>query len=393
MTDRQQQILYLRISARTLPLNRRTEELLASAFPNFSVATVDVQPLVRQFPLILILNGIATICHYGVELVSRKKRFRACFWRTPFIHRAISRIIRRKYRETDFAFTFQIQSLFDGSLPNTPHYVFTDHTHLANLSYPGFAASDLYSKAWIRAEKGIYHSATAVFTMSTNISASVINDYGVPPSCVTCIYSGPNIAVPEKPLTGEQRMARKILFVGVDWKRKGGDLLLDAFAQLRQHFPNTTLDFVGSAAPDDISQLPDGVKFHGKCPPTELARFFSTASIFCLPTRLEPFGIVFIEAMAYSLPIVATRIGAIPDLVEHDHNGLLVPPGDREALTIALTSLLKSEDRALAMGRAGRARYEDRFNWEAAFGKVASIIAQHTVSAGVKAPPLGNTFQ
>jgi glycosyltransferase involved in cell wall biosynthesis len=88
---------------------------------------------------------------------------------------------------------------------------------------------------------------------------------------------------------------------------------------------------------------------------SEVRKAFFDAHVFCLPSRQEGFGIVFLEAMAAGLPIVAVRAGAVPEIVDHEQTGLLVPPGNARALAGALTNLLADEE-ARARMRSAAAR-------------------------------------
>ena len=83
-----------------------------------------------------------------------------------------------------------------------------------------------------------------------------------------------------------------------------------------------------------------------------------------MPSRNEPFGIVFVEAMAYALPIVAARIGALPDMVRDGENGFLIEPGNVEELTKALDQLLSSEQNRKKFGKQSWQMARDRYNWQ-----------------------------
>jgi glycosyltransferase involved in cell wall biosynthesis len=92
-----------------------------------------------------------------------------------------------------------------------------------------------------------------------------------------------------------------------------------------------------------------------------------------MPTRNEPFGLVFIEAFAYSLPVVSSQIGALPDVVEDGFSGYLVEPDDIQALSERLIALLGDPERAQVFGSRGRSRVENRYTWS----NVARIMSEH----------------
>src|SRR5690606_13395744 len=116
-----------------------------------------------------------------------------------------------------YVFSFQLQSLFDASLPGLPHYVYTDHTHLANLEYPQFDRRKLHTPAWIKLEKSVYDNARRVFTRSTNILRSLVRDYGCPPEKLKCVYVGVNVKTSDLAKAEKGIEGKNILFVGLDW--------------------------------------------------------------------------------------------------------------------------------------------------------------------------------
>ena len=95
--------------------------------------------------------------------------------------------------------------------------------------------------------------------------------------------------------------------------------------------------------------------------------------VFCLPSSSEGLPIVVLEAMAQGRPVVATAVGGTPELVVHGETGLLVPPGDVDALAGALSELLLNPERAQRMGRAGRERVEQHFRAETSTARVLAL--------------------
>ncbi len=141
-----------------------------------------------------------------------------------------------------------------------------------------------------------------------------------------------------------------ILFVGKTFVPKGGPELLEAFARVRRAHPAARLAIVASSAP---AALPPGATFHGLLGKEALARLYATASIFALPTRREAFGLSFVEAMAFGLPAIGSRIEAIPEIIADGETGLLVPPGDPAALAEAISTLLGRPGPRPPDGRGG----------------------------------------
>ena len=110
--------------------------------------------------------------------------------------------------------------------------------------------------------------------------------------------------------------------------------------------------------------------------PGDLNQYYQRASVFCMPTYREPFGIVFIEAMAAHLPIVATHVGAIPDFVEEGRNGLLVEPGNIPGIADALVKLLNNPPLARRFGQRSYEIIQERYSWDAVGKKFQEYICQ-----------------
>jgi glycosyltransferase involved in cell wall biosynthesis len=228
-------------------------------------------------------------------------------------------------------------------------------------------------------EAAVYQGASAIFTLSEHTRASFVRDFGAPPAKVAAVYAGPNFDVSRVPDVSRQDSVSPptVLFVGRQFERKGGDVLLAAFRRVRRSIPEAELVIVG---PSQVAVPDAGVRclgFLDKDRPGDwerLAAAYRSADVFCLPTRFEAFGIVFIEAMHFGLPCIGTQVWAVPEIIADGETGFVVPPDDPEALAGRLTLLLS--DRALArkMGQVARARARRLFTWQAAVGRIAATL-------------------
>jgi glycosyltransferase involved in cell wall biosynthesis len=158
-----------------------------------------------------------------------------------------------------------------------------------------------------------------------------------------------------------------ILFFGNLVPYKGPEVLLNAFKMVREDYEKVMLLYVGRGSlQGQLQEMSQGqeVHFAGHVSDPEKATYYQAADIFSLPsvTRAEAFGIVNLEAMASGLPIVASRLGGIPDIVREGENGLLFQPGNVEELARAIRFLLDNPDERERMGRAGRRMVED-YSW------------------------------
>jgi phosphatidylinositol alpha-mannosyltransferase len=162
-----------------------------------------------------------------------------------------------------------------------------------------------------------------------------------------------------------------LLFVSRLEKRKGLRYLLEAYSKVRWDFPNTRLIVVGPGTPDKLSyrviserNLQDHVIFTGPVPYGELPRYYKTADIFCAPaTGKESFGIILLEAMATSKPIVATRIEGFSSVLTHGHEAVLVPPKDTDSMADAISLLIRNPDLRDNLGNNG-SKMSERYDWK-----------------------------
>jgi len=361
------------------PIATSVEQLLINSFPDFQVDTIDIVRLIKDNWWLLFTNVYYTIKEYGKQILLGKKAFKYYFFGTTYLFRKVHAILTDTLnaQKDELAFTFQLQSLFDTSLEGIPHFVYTDHTVLASLTYPDIDPDALYSEEWIHFEKDIYKNASIIFTRSHNISQSLIEQYGTQPEKVICVYAGSNTKTFTGNLSNDNYSNGNILFVGIDWDRKGGSLLVEAFERILEKFSDAQLTIVGAEPNLDNSSI----QVIGHIPVDQVHKQYEKASIFCLPTLAEPFGIAFVEALNHSLPIIGTNIGAVPDFVINGKNGYLIQPNDVDSLVKALSNLLEDPEKCRSFGAQGRLLAETRYNWhsvgEAIRENILPVIENH----------------
>lgn len=168
---------------------------------------------------------------------------------------------------------------------------------------------------------------------------------------------------------------RMVLFVGRLERRKGIHTLLEAIPIVLNSVADVRFEIVGRdcGAEDyqswrqwwerhaEPSSRKADVKFHGELPQEELARKYQTCDVFVAPSLYESFGLVYLEAMARAKPVVACRVGGVPEVVLDGETGLLVPPEDPHALAEAILLLLRDDPLRERLGRAGQQRYRALF--------------------------------
>ena len=174
-----------------------------------------------------------------------------------------------------------------------------------------------------------------------------------------------------------------VLCVGRLIKLKGQAILLRAVAEAARSRPDIEVTFVGyGEARAELERLArelgieERVTFAGAAGSHQLRDLYARADVFCLPSFGEGVPIVLMEAMAMRLPVVTTHIAGIPELVEHDVNGLLLPPGRVDALAAALTRLAADPQLRARMGEAGRRRVEAEFESGACARELRELLVE-----------------
>jgi len=314
--------------------------------------------------------------YYGVAAATfhpSRPRWRERFWKNNLAFRLQSQNGRAGLARlgTPYDLVVQIHALF--RVVGAPYVVYVDNTHRQTLAgWPTW--NPLRGRAlarWLAEERAIYRQAVHLFTMGEPAAASLRADYGIPADRVTNGGGGANFTT--LPSLADGAREPTILFVGKDWRRKGGEVLIEAFRQVRVRCPQARLQIIGTTeAPSG-----PGIEVLGRVADRQqLAALYARASIFCLPSYFDPFPLVLMEAMASGLPCVASAVCGIPEIVADGETGLLVPPGDARHLADVLLRLLQQPAVARALGIAGRVRIEQHLSWECVVERMDPALAR-----------------
>jgi glycosyltransferase involved in cell wall biosynthesis len=203
-----------------------------------------------------------------------------------------------------------------------------------------------------------YGSACVLQAWSNWAKESAVHDYGVPDEKV--IVNPPGVDLDFFHPASEARDGSsklRVVFVGGDFKRKGGNLLLEWFRH--QTIGDVELHL---ATRPDVPNLP-GLVVHQVTPNSpELRRIYQEGDVFVLPSFGECFGMATLEAMASGLPVVVSDAGGTSDIVEHGGNGFITKAGELDDLSAALTTVLSDSARRQTMGQMSRRLAEERFD-------------------------------
>ncbi len=262
-------------------------------------------------------------------------------------------------------------------LSDTTFRLMTGYSEFSGLLERSAQEADQIERRAIgKAELAIFSSSWA--------SRSAIEHYQAPRKKVHVVPFGANL---EDPPTSETALARRaprdncrLLFVGVDWERKGGDIAFETLLALRRRGLAAELTVVGCTPPRNFAHKNMKiVPFLDKNKPNArqlLSRLYLDADFFLLPTRAECFGIVFCEANAFGLPAIATDTGGVSEVVQNGVNGYLLPPSARgDEYARVIEDLYRDESRYSEMRVRSRAMFEERLNWDA-WGNVVRRLLQ-----------------
>jgi glycosyltransferase involved in cell wall biosynthesis len=221
----------------------------------------------------------------------------------------------------------------------------------------------------------------AVFAVSEQVRRHCIEIDRIDPARVLTIYNGLDLADWDTAPRPAKTPGKVIVTtVGNIRRVKGHDVLIKAAPAIVQHFPDVSFSIAGDVLePDYFLELQSLVRnlglsdrFHFVGGVTNLREHLALSDIFVLPSRSEGFSNAIVEAMAASLPVIATNVGGNADAVEDGVSGSIVPCDDPEALSAAILQLISNPSQAKAMGEAGRNLVIKKFTTEAMMNKIAA---------------------
>jgi glycosyltransferase involved in cell wall biosynthesis len=232
-----------------------------------------------------------------------------------------------------------------------------------------------------------------IIVVSQASARAVGRAFRIPQERIRVVHNGIDTDV-FRPLDGVAKEPGGILYVGNSEDRnKGGRFLLQALRLLRDEmdFHLTLVDNKKSnlkLAPRLVREygLHTRVTFTGRVPTEELVRLYNRAELAVSPSLYEGFGLPAAEAMACGVPVVATTAPAFLEVVDHGETGWLVPPADPAALADAIRRLMSDPDLRAELGREGRRRVRERFDWRRAAEEVVAVYEEVLSGKSKEAP-------
>jgi glycogen synthase len=338
---------------------------IALVFPTVGRGTVDWSGIPAG-----LARGIAAAGHepvlvpIGVPQVLRRAgdvyallrfRRRGLGAMTKPVVRRRTREARRRLGPTDrvvlMGTTFEIA-------PTVPYVTYDD------MTVPQFAELQRLPAAitepWVARQARALDRAVACCVTGEWVARSLAADYGVDPARIVRVGIGANTVVGR--VADRDWSVPRFLFIGVDWERKGGQHVVDAFGALRAELPEATLELIGRTPGITAAGVTDRGWIDMRTPEGREALLdaLRRATCFVMPSRFEPFGIVHAEAGLAGIPSIGTTVGDVATTI--GDGGITVDPGDRAALIGAMRTLADPD----AARRYGALAYEhaQQFTWE-----------------------------
>jgi glycosyltransferase involved in cell wall biosynthesis len=289
-------------------------------------------------------------------------------------------------RKVDLLFVPGAPQLIAYCNTNIPIIYLADATFLQLQGYyPLFKDIAPYNiEQGITFDKLALQKATHCILCSEWAKRSAINDYGIVQNSITVAALGANLdIIPAVDEFKQQDNTCRLFFLGVEWKRKGGPLALEAFFLLKKAGLKVHLTIAGCTPPNyiegkyenDITVIPF-INKNNKEEAALLNKLFTTSNFLLLPTRAECAGIAYSEASAFGLPSITTDTGGVKTYVEDGINGFTLPiDATAAAYAEKIIELFSDKEKYNRLRKSTRKKYEAELNWDT-WGKTFHTIAE-----------------
>lgn len=302
--------------------------------------------------------------------------------RLPGLPRALAAVRFDLIHATNITLDFAVVPVFEHARRTGTPFICTPFVHIGP---PG--DDSLLRYYAMRHQVDLLARSQRVITM-TGLEADALAQRGVPRTIMRRIGVG---VTPAEVLGGdgarfraEQQIAGPlVLYIGALAYDKGAIPAVQAMQRLWAQGSDATLALIGAP-------LDQFTHFHARLPAADQARIrvlpyapeqakrdaLAAADVFTMPSRTDTFGIVYLEAWCYGLPVVGARAGGVPDVIDDGEDGLLVPFGDAEATAAAIGRLLRDRDLAHRLGAAGQAKLLRQFTWDRIYAQVRAVYSE-----------------
>lgn len=322
------------------------------------------------------MSGFSRVLNLALSYNPQRQIWREQSKKNAFFFASMSRGIRRSLagmgREIgDIVMTFE--ALFAPGIGRgmvKPYVIYEDCTSRMTVKrWPSWIPKTARTPRYRQLEEQCYRSAAHIFTTSNWVRDSLLSDYGLPVEQVTNVGQGHDLERPAalSPCNGP------IVFVGYEFERKGGPLLLEAFRRILAVHPAARLSIVGA----DLSVSIPGVKVYGKVSDkAELQGILHNSCMFVLPSIFDPNPHAAMEAMAMGLPVIVSDACGTQEIIQNEESGYVVPVSDVDSLSRCIEKLITDRGRRQRIGRAGAIKVYESSDWSLVADRIADRLSR-----------------
>ncbi len=266
--------------------------------------------------------------------------------------------------------------------PQIPYFAYVDATFLTYsdiyLNPKNFLKSEI--TRIVNQEKQFLAKASTIFFSSEWAKQETMQRYNMDGSNFQTVGLGGNTEIPQD-ITPSNEL--NLLFVSMDFKRKGGQIAFDGFVKLKQKFPELTLHIIGDAPPKNIINTP-GIIFHGFIDKkteegrSQFDKIFKSAAFLIHPTEKDMTPLIIVEAGYYGIPAVAPAKFGIPEMIKDGKTGYLLKQNTPDEIVSILNTVLAKPNQWQQMQQATYHHMLDNFTWNNTGNKIINAIERKT---------------
>jgi glycosyltransferase involved in cell wall biosynthesis len=286
--------------------------------------------------------------------------------------------LSKKHQHIDYS--FQHGAMYNNFSPNNPipNILYLDYTSTLSKKSDFAGRSPFSGKKyfdWLKKETEVYQQSEYIFVRSKMVKTSLMIDYGIDAEKIFVVGGGANFTnIPS--LKNDKRTNNKIkfLFIGKDFYRKGGDIVLESFKEIHQKYPFSELTMITNIPKAYQSGITPNVNIiEPSWNRDEILKEYAKADIFINMSRLETWGDVVIEAMAYGLPCIVSNADAMSEIVENNKTGFVILC-DRDILVNKMEELILNSNKRQTMGKLSHERVINYFTWDVVAKKMIGYL-------------------
>jgi glycosyltransferase involved in cell wall biosynthesis len=252
------------------------------------------------------------------------------------------------------------------------HYLYCDHTWALSHAYRASVdgSSDRALREYEKLEADSYAQLDHIFTFGAYVRDNIIAHYGVPADRVTAVGSGMGQIEPYFGTKTYSQSGRMLFVAKHLFHEKGGDLVVEAFMSLRQKHPEMHLTIVGDEKSRRFIPVNSGIEFRPRVAWNELQQLFRDATLLVQPMLNDPWGQVYLEALASRTPVLGLNRNGLPEITSYGRYGFLADRAEPAAIAEAMVEALSDPDRLSWMGIEGQRHVLRHYSWDTVATKV-----------------------